>query len=311
MTNGNVVVDKAVPAAVKSRKKVMITDSIAGVIAGLGLGVGIVVVGAVLTDRLRRRDEIAIAVGAPVELSIGRYRRPRFFRKWRLDRRVRRPSRDMRMVERRIRAHLESAPGSALAVVPVECSEPAALAMASLALSLGREGRRVIVADLADGRPLQSLLERHSATGALGDVELDAATEPRRSLLARFEDRRYGHVERRRPPRDGGTADVSFRAAPPEPGPGRLPRLPRVPGVGLRPAPERIADGATGHHAERHPGPHWIMVRLGLRTRAAAATPVLRRHGAGPVLGRGPDDQPACDPGGVECMGRHLTRPQS
>ena len=73
--------------------------------------------------------------------------------------------------------------------------------MASLALSLGREGRRVIVADLADGRPLQSLLERHSATGALGDVELDAATEPRRSLLARFEERRYGHVERRRPPR--------------------------------------------------------------------------------------------------------------
>ena len=179
----------------------MITDSIAGVIAGLGLGVGIVVVGAVLTDRLRRRDEIAIAVGAPVELSIGRYRRPRFFRKWRLDRRVRRPSRDMRMMERRIRAHLESAPGSALAVVPVECSEPAALAMASLALSLGREGRRVIVADLADGRPLQSLLERHSAAGALGDVELDAATEPRRSLLARIEDRRYGHVERRRPPR--------------------------------------------------------------------------------------------------------------
>ena len=114
MNNGNVVVDKATPAAVKSRKKVMITDSIAGVIAGLGLGVGIVVVGAVLTDRLRRRDEIAIAVGAPVELSIGRYRRPRFLRKWRLDRRVRRPSREMRMVERRMRAHLESAPGSAL-----------------------------------------------------------------------------------------------------------------------------------------------------------------------------------------------------
>ena len=88
----------------------MITDSIAGLIGGLGLGVGIVVVGAVLTDRLRRRDEIAIAVGAPVELSIGRYRRPRFLRKWRLDRRVRRPSREMRMVERRMRAHLESAP---------------------------------------------------------------------------------------------------------------------------------------------------------------------------------------------------------
>jgi hypothetical protein len=73
--------------------------------------------------------------------------------------------------------------------------------MASLALSLSREGQRVIVADLADGRPLQSLLERHSAIGAHGEVELEAASEPRRSLLARFEDRRHAHMERRRPPR--------------------------------------------------------------------------------------------------------------
>ena len=39
------------------------------------------------------------------------------------------------MIERRIRAHLDSAPGTALAIIPLECCEPAVLAAGSLALS--------------------------------------------------------------------------------------------------------------------------------------------------------------------------------
>jgi hypothetical protein len=164
----------------------MITDSIAGLIAGLGLGVGIVVVGAVLTDRLRRRDEIAIAIGAPVELSVGRFRCPRFFRKWRLRRRMHNPTGDMEMIERRIRAHLEAAPASALAVISIECAAMASVVMAALALSLGQEGKNVVVTDLADGRPVQALLDRQRSPRHL-----------ERRRLPRGEGRRLSRRERR------------------------------------------------------------------------------------------------------------------
>ena len=38
---------------------------------GLVLGMGIVVIQALVSDRLRRRDDIAQALGAPVKLSVG------------------------------------------------------------------------------------------------------------------------------------------------------------------------------------------------------------------------------------------------
>ena len=43
-----------------------------GLIAGLVLGLGIVVIRALLSDRLYRRDDVARALGAPVKLSVGR-----------------------------------------------------------------------------------------------------------------------------------------------------------------------------------------------------------------------------------------------
>ena len=63
------------------------------------------------------------------------------------------------MIERRLRAHLEAAGGATLAVVEVEASESCALAVSVLANSLAREGRRVVVADMANGRPVASLLD--------------------------------------------------------------------------------------------------------------------------------------------------------
>ena len=59
----------ALPASkLKSRAGYLV----AGMAAGLAVGVGIVVVGALVSDRLRRRDDVARALGAPVELSVGR-----------------------------------------------------------------------------------------------------------------------------------------------------------------------------------------------------------------------------------------------
>jgi len=166
----------------------------------LALGMALVIGQAVLSDRLRRRDEIADALGAEVELSVGRYKRPRLFRNRRLAHRVISPTPEMRMVARRLAARLEQSPGAALAVVSVECNEPAALAVASVALSLAEEGGRVTVVDLAEGRPLQSLfkLPELDPSGP-GDINFHAAPEPRNSLLMRVEGWRASHRRPKRP----------------------------------------------------------------------------------------------------------------
>ena len=71
-----------------------------------------------------------------------------------LRRRLKRPTPALLLVERQLSAHLESAASAALAVVEINAAEPAALAMAALARSLVSEGKRVLIADAAYGRPL-------------------------------------------------------------------------------------------------------------------------------------------------------------
>jgi capsular polysaccharide biosynthesis protein len=147
------------PAALSpsKTKKVTIEDSLTGLIAGLALGLGIVIVGEIVTDRLRWRADIARALDVPVELSLGRYRRSRLLRTARMRWRLKRPSRTLVMLERRLRARFQAAPGHALATIALDAAEPAALGVASLARSLATDGMRVVLVDMADGRPLASL----------------------------------------------------------------------------------------------------------------------------------------------------------
>ena len=58
-----------------SQKKTAVLYALSGLIAGLALSMGWVVVGALVSDRLRSRDDIAHALGAPVRLSVGPVRR--------------------------------------------------------------------------------------------------------------------------------------------------------------------------------------------------------------------------------------------
>ena len=53
-----------------SKKKNLVTYGAIGLIGGLALGLAIVVVRALVSDRLRRRDDIAYALDAPVKLSV-------------------------------------------------------------------------------------------------------------------------------------------------------------------------------------------------------------------------------------------------
>jgi capsular polysaccharide biosynthesis protein len=120
-----------------------------GLLGGLAVGVAIVIITALVSDRLRRRDDVAEALGAPVRLSVGALQRP-----WLLSLRGRAArKRDMRRLVAHLRGAVRrSSRGTAgLAVVAVDNERVVAQAVVSLAASYARDGRNVVVADLADG----------------------------------------------------------------------------------------------------------------------------------------------------------------
>jgi len=156
---GSVILDTAAPLQY-SRNKYLLVYAATGLIAGLVVALAIVVLRAVVSNRLRRRDDIARALGAPVKLSVGPVRLSR----WRPGRRGLAAARSTHA--RRITAYLRSCvpvggqSPAALAVVPVGDPGVAALSVAALALEYVREGRQVVLADLATGTPAARLLLR-------------------------------------------------------------------------------------------------------------------------------------------------------
>jgi hypothetical protein len=185
--HSNSVLDAAavVPA---STLKAVVVDALSGLVAGLAIGVAAVIFGALVSERPLDRSTVAATFGAPVELSLERYRRPHVMRKRRLSRRLEAPTPALRMIERRLRGHLESAPASALAVVSVGTPEPAALAVAALAFDLSSEGHRVIVVDAADGRPLTAILGLSPEPEAIEMFQLSAGEGPPVRVLVAPED---------------------------------------------------------------------------------------------------------------------------
>jgi capsular polysaccharide biosynthesis protein len=144
-----------------SRLKAAIQYVGAGLIFGLALGMGIVVVRALASDRLRRRDDIAEALGAPVRLSVGAVRARRWLP------RIRRGAATRGPAMKRVIAHLRRAvpesprdrqtPAS-LAVVAVDNEPVTTRAVVALAASYASQGRKVVVADLSDGTRAARLL---------------------------------------------------------------------------------------------------------------------------------------------------------
>jgi capsular polysaccharide biosynthesis protein len=135
----------------KSRKKPLLIAAAIGLFAGLVLGIAILTVRAVASDRLRRRDDVAHALGVPVRLSVGLIR----LRRW-MPIRVglaASKSSEVRLVVAQLRAAVSQSSRKpvALAVVPVDDPKPAAVCIASLASSCAQEGMRVVLADLTSG----------------------------------------------------------------------------------------------------------------------------------------------------------------
>ena len=152
--SGSYIIDAAAPLP-HSRKKPAIIDALTGLIAGLALGIGFVVISALVSDRLRWRDDIAHALGSSVRLSVGQVRLGRLLPGRRGLAATGNP--DVQLIAGHLRGCLPGRP-AALAVVPADRVDVAALAVVALALSCAEQGRQVIVADLCPDAPAARLL---------------------------------------------------------------------------------------------------------------------------------------------------------
>ena len=110
-------------------------------------------------------------------------------------RRLKRPTPALQLVERQLRAHLESAAGAALALVEINAAEPAALAMAALARSLASEGKRVL-SPTPPTAGLAALLGAPPTAGNRAHVSVDGLRSCRcswpRTMLAQMADEDAG-----------------------------------------------------------------------------------------------------------------------
>jgi hypothetical protein len=146
------------PEALHSSKlKKLIADPGTGLVAGLAIGCGLVAFEALAFERLRRRDDIARVLGAPVDIAVPPITRPRLARVARLRRSLERSMRPVRLMVGSLRSLLASAPSPGLAVVSIDSLEAASLAVAALARSLATEGRQVTLLDLSNERLLCQL----------------------------------------------------------------------------------------------------------------------------------------------------------
>ena len=148
----------SVVALAHSRFKPLITDAAIGLVVGLALSLTIVVIRELVSDRLRRRDDIAYTLDAPVKLSVRTLRS----RRWRTisPRRAARRNLDMARVVAQLRSAVpRTTQGPAgLAIVAVDNAPVVARAVATLATSYAGQGNRVIAADLSRGTHMAHLL---------------------------------------------------------------------------------------------------------------------------------------------------------
>ena len=154
--DGSGILSAAAPIH-RSLKKTL-TDPGGGLLGGLALGLGFVIIETLVSDRPRRRDDVARALGAPVQFSVGKVRLSRWLpARYRLAA-ARRA--EIRRIAACLRRAVPSRAGgvAALALVPVGDSRAAALSVVSLARGCAQQGLTVVLADLCRGAPAARLL---------------------------------------------------------------------------------------------------------------------------------------------------------
>lgn len=155
MINGSEILN---PATLMHHSKIkdVIEYVLSGLVGGLAVGLGFVIVRELISDRLRRRDDIAAALGAPVRMSVGQVRAGR------LAGHGARAS--ARRNLRRLTAYLHGMLPSrsrgpvTLAIVTVDNAREVAPAVTRLAEECAEDGLQVIVADLTSEARVAKLL---------------------------------------------------------------------------------------------------------------------------------------------------------
>lgn len=208
VTNNQTTTQPALAAALKgsvilsvsplphSKLKGLVEYAAFGLLGGLVVALVIIIIRALVSDRLRQRDDIAYVLEAPVRLSVGRVNA----RRWLPARPGRAAKRELDM--RRIVTRLQSAvPRSihgpaGLAIIAVDNAPIAAQAVVALAAAYASQGHQVVAADLSRGTHMAHLLRvKHpgahavsqngvSFTVAVPDPDDPAPVGPLRTVTA-------------------------------------------------------------------------------------------------------------------------------
>ncbi|GAB2659664.1 YveK family protein [Kribbella swartbergensis] len=157
--NSSRILDLAAPVPV-SAKRTLAINAGTGLIAGLFVGLAFVIVRALISDRLWKRQDIAHALGARVRLSTERPPRWRLFPYPRYLRASQRRLPEIRLMVQHLgqRIFWDERPTPSIAVVSVDDLRTSALVVASLAVSAADEGKHVLVADLTGTGMLAAML---------------------------------------------------------------------------------------------------------------------------------------------------------
>jgi hypothetical protein len=176
--NGSKILYSTPPAANHSKKRYLIEYVGGGLFVGLTIGIAIIAIRAVVSDKLFRRDDVARALDAPVPISVtsGLDRRfpPQLSGRGSREADVGRVSAYLQEVVEDVSRARHPA---SLAIVAVDKTVFAASVVAELVASCAQDGKRVIVADMADGT-----LARLLGTSQPGTSAIDVAGQ--RMVLA-------------------------------------------------------------------------------------------------------------------------------
>jgi len=197
--NSSRMLDVASPVPVSAKRTIVINAG-TGLIAGLFVGLAFVIVRALISDRLWKRQDIARALGARIRLSSERPGRWRLLPYPRYLRESQRRQPEVRLMVQHLEQRIfwGERPTPAVAVVSVDDVKTCSLVVASLAVALAEEGKHVLVADLTDSGRLAGMLgvkehgtheSRFSEPGRRIDVHLpDQADGPAQGCYLRLSD---------------------------------------------------------------------------------------------------------------------------
>jgi capsular polysaccharide biosynthesis protein len=157
------VIDPAAAVPGGAKRRIVLTLA-SGLIGGAALGCGIVLFLAITSDRLRRRFDVATALGVPVTVSVSRIAPLR--RRWLWIPRLR--AADARRADERqrlansIEMALPLPHWGRLAVACIDNAEDVRFAVASAAVELASRERRVLLIDLTNDGGVDAALTRET-----------------------------------------------------------------------------------------------------------------------------------------------------